>query len=170
MAFFNAYPNQGRAIREFPIAAAQDYQIGAPLELNASGEVIEWAGANPILGFSLHRATASPLGNFTLASGEGTSVVSDPDERTPQQLVALARARSTFIMQAVDVAGDLYIPTQADVGVAYDLEEDPDGVWVIDTDTVGGTDLAVIVERVFLEGDRNQLEVSVTTAFRLLDE
>lgn len=142
MPRFPAYPNQGRTVREYPLADDADFLEGA-LVLAAAGKVDE-CGENPaaILGVALHDTGALPL-----------------DEA---MLVAVAKSRSTFIMQG-NVA-----PVQADEGVAYGVTKDADGVWHVDkTKTAGNA--RVMVERVFIGNGRDQYEVSVLPANRQLD-
>ena len=139
MSAFPAYPNMGRLIRRYPLAASQTFLEGAAVVLDASGDVAE-CGADPalILGFACHAAGADP---------ETTNV-----------LVAVAKAESTFILQGTSAF------VQADEGDAYGLVKDGDGIWVVDrTDT---TATRVRVEKTYI--DRAQAEVSVLAANRQL--
>lgn len=148
MSAFPAYPNKGRTIREYDLAAAQDFLQGAVLVLTA-GEVSE-AGADPaeVLGIALHDAGADP--------------------NPTKILVSVARSKSTFIMQPN--VGETF--AQTDEGVSYGVVEDADGIWVVDkSDT---TNLVVVVERVLIDPDdpsdeRNQAEVSFLPAVRQFD-
>lgn len=148
MAASPAYPNKGRTVREYDLAAAQDFLQGAVVTL-AGGEISE-ATADPtsVLGVALHDA-----GN-------------DPDPT--KILVAVARSRSTFIMQPD--TGQTFV--QADEGSDYGVVEDADGIWVVDkTDTANAV---VRVERVLVDPDdpsdeRNQAEVSFLPAVRQFD-
>lgn len=145
MAAFPAYPNQGRTVREYDLAAAQDFLQGAFVVLNTSGEIAE-VGADPaeVTGVALFDAGNLPL--------------------TGKMSVAVARSRSTFIMQGTSA------PVEADIGVEYGIVEDGDGVYVVDkTET---TTTVVKVERIFLETNgfpRDQFEVSVLPSVRTFD-
>ncbi len=110
-----AIPNKGRRIRRFPLEAAATYVEGAPVLLDANGEVIE-AGADPavILGFAAHGAVLAVL---------------DPDPGFC--LVYVAYPDSTFFLEGVDTT-----PVATDVGEARELAVDGDGVAIVDTTTV----------------------------------
>lgn len=139
MPKFPVYPNTGRFIRRYPLAAAQTFKEGAAVVLDANGDVTE-CGADPalILGFAAHDAGA------------------DPD--TTQCLVYVAKPDSTFVMMCTSD------PVQADEGDSYGVVKDGDAIWLVDrTDT---TNLRVKVEKVYL--DRKQAEVSVLQATRQL--
>lgn len=133
-----AIPNKGRRIRRFPLEAAQTYVEGAPVLLNATGEVIE-AGADPatILGFAAHDAVM----DF------------DPDEGFA--LVFVAYPVSTFWLQG------LSDPVAADVGDQRELGIDADGVALVDDTAVAPR---FLIENVDLT--RNLFEVSVLAANR----
>lgn len=139
MPKFPAYPNMGRHIRPYPIAAAQTFLEGAVLTLNASGEAAEGgADPTPILGIALHDAGA------------------DPDTTTI--LVAVATDQATFIFQH-----DTTAPVQADEGDNFGLLKDVDGVWVLRDFVTAGLE-RVVVEKVYI--DREQYEVKVLEAHR----
>lgn len=139
MPAFPAYPNQGRHIRRYPLAAAQSFLEGALVVLDANGDVTE-CGADPatILGVAMHDAGA------------------DPD--TGYMLVAVAKADTTFIFQGSAA------PVQADEGDAYGVLKDANGIWILDKTEAANTRLRI--EKVYI--DRAQYECSILAANRQL--
>lgn len=136
---FNAYPNIGSRIRKFPLAEDAAFLEGAFVVLTDG--LADECGADPalILGIALHDAGA------------------DPD--TGHVLVAIAHANATFILQG---SSD---PAEDDVGVAYGIAKDGDGIWYVDKTDVVAT--RVSVEKIYLT--RDQFEVRVLAAnFQLL--
>jgi hypothetical protein len=121
MAKEPAFINLGRHIREYPIAAGQDFEEGYVVALNGDGQVVEAASPpTAILGVSLHEAGADP----------------DPDTVS----VGVATADTTYFFE-----GDR-LPVETDVGETYGLSKDADGDWQVDT-AVGAH---VVVEKVDL--------------------
>lgn len=139
---FQAYPNQGRTVREYPLDSYASFIEGA-FVLMDGGEVDE-CGTDPtvILGVGLHDAGALPLED--------------------KILVALAKAKSTFILEGNEA------PVQSDEGETYGITRDSDGVWHVDK-TKTGSDARVYVERVFIGDNRDQYEVSVLPEYRQVD-
>lgn len=137
-------PNKGRRVRRFPLEAAATFVDGAPVLLDAAGEVIE-AGADPatILGFAAQDAVLVDL---------------DPDPGFC--LVFVAYPDSTFMMTGT---AD---PVIADVGVAFDLDVDGDGVAEVDTGSSAAARL--LVEDIYFQGvgPEGLFEVSVLAANR----
>jgi hypothetical protein len=138
-----AIPNTGRRIRRFPLEAAATYVEGAPVLLDANGEIVE-AGADPvvILGFAAHDAVLVEL---------------DPDPGFA--LVFVAYPDSTFFLEG------LANPLPTDVGESRDVGVDGDGVALLDTAS-GASRLRV--EDIYLKGDgpTGFYEVSVLAANR----
>lgn len=139
MAKFPAYPNLGRHIRKYPLAAGASFLEGALVLLDANGDVAE-CGADPalILGVALHDAGADP--------------------HVSEMLVAVARADSTFVFQG---SAD---PVQADEGDAYGVVKDGDGIWTLDKGEAVNTRLRI--EKVYI--DRKQYECVILAANRQL--
>lgn len=138
-----AVPNKGRRIRRFPLAAGETYVEGAPVLLTA-GEITE-AGANPavILGF---------------AASDAVLVELDPDPGF--KLVYVAYPDSTFLVEGT---AD---PAVANVGVAFDLDVDGNGV--AEVDTASSAAARLLVEDIYIKGDGpgGLFEVSVLAANR----
>lgn len=137
-----AIPNKGRRIRRFPVAAGETYVEGAPVLLDASGEITE-AGADPavILGFAAHDAVLE----FDPDPGFGLVYVAYPD--------------STFLMQGLDD------PVAADVGDQFELAVDANGVAQVDTAQVNNR---LLVEDIYIQGagPGGLYEVSILAANR----
>lgn len=132
------FANTGEEIREYPLPTAAAYVEGAAVVLT-SAEAAE-CGADPalILGFAMHDAGALP--NAT------------------RVLVSLAQAKTTFLGQGSRA------PLVSDVGVAYGIAKDADGIWHVDcTDT---TATRVRIEKVDLS--RGFFEFIVLAANRQL--
>lgn len=138
MASTAAFPNVGREIREYSLAAAQDFPEGAAVVL-ASG-LCQECGADPalVLGFALHAAGADP--------------------NTSKVLVALARGQSTFWIAGTTA------PLAAHVGGAYGLAVDGDGDWVLDISDTTATRARVVD----IDTTRNLFEISILAANRQL--
>ncbi len=138
-----AIPNTGRRIRRFPLESAATYVEGAPVLLDANGELVE-AGADPavILGFAAHDAVLVEL---------------DPDPGFA--LVFVAYPDSTFFLEG------LSDPVPTAVGESRDVGVDGDGVALLD-DASGAPRLRV--EDIYLKGDGPEgfFEVSVLAANR----
>jgi hypothetical protein len=138
-----AIPNTGRRIRRFPLESAATYVEGAPVLLDANGELVE-AGADPavILGFAAHDAVLVEL---------------NPDPGFA--LVFVAYPDSTFFLEG------LSDPTPTDVGESRDVGVDGDGVALLD-DASGAARL--LIEDIYLKGDGPEgfYEVSVLAANR----
>ncbi len=141
---FPTIPNKGRRIRRFPLESTQTYLEGAPVLLDAAGEVIV-AGADPatILGFAAHNAVLAVL---------------DPDAGFC--LVYVAYPDSTFLMDGVDST-----PVATDVGEARELAVDASGRAQVDTTTVN---TRLTIEDIYLSGvgPAGFYEVSVLAANR----
>lgn len=137
-----AVPNKGRRIRRFPIATGETYVEGAPVLLDANGEITE-AGADPatILGFAAHDAELT----FDPDPGFGLVYVAYPD--------------STFLMEGLDD------PVAADVGDQFELAVDANGVAQVDTAQVANR---LLVEDIYLRPGQTTgfYEVSVLAANR----
>ncbi len=133
---------KGRRIRRFPREAATTYVEGAPVLLDASGEIIE-AGADPavLLGFAAHDAV----------------LTFDPDPGFA--LVFVAYPDSTFLLEG------LSDPVAADVGDLRELGVDANGVALVD-------DIAVAprftIEDIYIKpgGTTGLFEVSVISGIR----
>jgi hypothetical protein len=138
-----AIPNKGRRIRRFPLAAGETFVEGAPVLLVA-GEVTE-AGADPatILGFAAHDAVLTRI---------------DPDPGF--SLVYVASPDSTFFVEGT---AD---PRGANIGTAYDVDVDANGVALIDPASVAAAIL--LVEDIYLKPGSltGFFEVSVLAANR----
>ena len=139
-----AIPNKGRRIRRFPLESAQTYVEGAPVLLDANGEITE-AGADPatILGFAAHDAVLTEL---------------DPDPGFA--LVFVAYPDSTFLVEGTDP-----YPTAGDVGEQRDLDVDGNGVATVAI-TTGATRFTI--EDIYVQGagPAGLYEVSVLAANR----
>lgn len=110
-------PAKNRTVIEYPLDAAQDFEKGAPVILDAQEEVNE-CGADPaaILGFAVHPSMNAGVARELLPG---------------KQLVAVAMADTTFWGKGSSTF------TQDDIGKAYGLVDDGTGVWIIDkTDAV----------------------------------
>lgn len=137
---FPAYPNLRKEIRQYPLAAAQDFIEGAVVLITA-GEVSE-AAADPlvILGVALHDAGALP----------------DEDK----VLVAIGLEGATFVMQGSAA------PLPSDEGKEYGITKDADGVWHVDKAKTGAA-ARVVVEKVYIDGNmRDVYEVRFLAANR----
>ena len=138
-----AIPNTGRRIRRFPLESAATYVEGAPVLLDANGEIIE-AGADPavILGFAAHDAVLVEL---------------DPDPGFA--LVFVAYPDSTFFLEG------LANPLATAIGESRDVGADGNGVALLDTASAAAR---LRVENIFLKGDgpTGFFEVSVLAANR----
>lgn len=165
MAAFPIYPNQSRSIREFPHGPVDGFTEGAPLAVDASGIIVSTpALITTIMGFALHDAgRGSPFDTLHFRDGD---VISDPNVRGRKQLVAVALARSTFIGSFVDAAGDSVVPLPEHVGDVFNLVEQADETWAVDSTDVTAV---VKVERIFPEDNRNQVEFSVLPSIRQID-
>lgn len=139
-----AIPNKGRRIRRFPLESAATYLEGAPVLLDASGEIIE-AGADPavILGFSAHDAVLTEL---------------DPDPGFA--LVFVAYPDSTFFLEGTDPD-----PVAGDVGETRDLDVDGVGVGTVASTTAA---TRMLIENIFIKGDgpAGFYEISILAANR----
>ena len=137
-----AIPNKGRRIRRFPRESATTYKEGAPVLLDASGEVIE-AGADPavILGFAAQDAV----------------LTNDPDPLFT--LVYVAYPDATFFLEG------LADPVAADVGDDREIGVDANGVALVDTTTVN---TRLRIEDVYIKpgGTAGFFEVSILAANR----
>lgn len=105
------FANTNENIREYTLSGGASYVEGAAVVLS-SGNAAE-CGADPasILGFACHDAGALP--------------------DTTKMLVSVATGITTFFGEGSRA------PLASDVGVAYGLAKDSDGIWYIDcTDTV----------------------------------
>ncbi len=138
-----AIPNKGRRIRQFPIEATQTYVEGAPVLLDANGEITE-AGADPatILGFAAHDAVLDEIDPY---EGNGLVYVAYPD--------------STFFLEG------LADPVQADVGDQREIGVDANGVALVDTVAVAPR---LLIEDIYIKGagPGGFFEVSVLAANR----
>lgn len=107
-----ATPNKGRRIRRFPLEAAQVFLEGAPVLLDANGEVTV-AGADPavILGFAAQDA------------------VLDFDPDPGFCLVYVAYPDATFLMEGTAN------PLVTHVGESFELAVDADGRAIVDVAT-----------------------------------
>jgi len=139
-----AIPNKGRRIRRFPVKTAETWPEGAPVLLDANGELVE-AGADPatLLGFSAHAIALAVL---------------DPDPGFA--LVYVAYPDSTFFLEGVDTD-----PVASDVGEDRELAVDGDGVALVDTTT---TNDVVFIEDIYIKdpGPVGFYEVSILAAVR----
>ena len=129
-----AIQNKGQRTRAFPLASGETYVEGAPVLLNASGEIAE-AGADPavILGFAAEPAVAANLAPAAT------------------RLVYVAYPDSTFWVEGTAV------PVAADVGDQYELGVDANGVARLDK-------TAQVANRFTIEAvdlTRNLYEVSI---------
>jgi hypothetical protein len=138
-----AIPNTGRRIRRFPLQSAAAYVEGAPVLLDANGEIVE-AGADPavILGFAAHDAVLLEL---------------DPDPGFA--LVFVAYPDSTFFLEG------LADPIPGDVGENRDVGVDGNGVALVDTASAAAR---LRIEDIYLKGvgPTGFFEVSVLAANR----
>jgi hypothetical protein len=123
-----AIPNKGRRIRRFPLKTGETYVEGAPVLLDANGEIVE-AGADPatILGFSASDAVLTDL---------------DPDPGF--KLVFVAYPDSTFLLEGTDTD-----PVASDVGEARDLDVDGNGVGTVASTTAA---TRMTIEEIFVKG------------------
>lgn len=147
--------NQPR-IRDIPEAATQTFLAGTPVALNASGDVIAWAGSivTNLVGAIIGIAK-NPGKNLTTAGtakqlSQGsvpyqTSAVNiqrpyfDPDGAT---LLETADPDTIFQGQV----GPAQTVTQANVGVPYGITKDSDNHWYVDTaKTTQGTNTCVMI-------------------------
>lgn len=140
----SAIPNLGRRIRRFPLASGESYVEGAPVLLDANGEIAE-AGADPatILGFAASDAVLTDL---------------DPDPGF--KLVFVAYPDSTFLMEGTDGS-----PVAGDVGEARDLDVDGNGVGTVASTTAA---TRLLIEDIYIKGagPTGLYEVSVLAANR----
>lgn len=130
------FANTNENIREYTLAGGAAYVEGAAVVLTG-GNAVE-CGADPavILGFATHDAGALP--------------------NTTRMLVSVANPNTTFFAEGTRA------PLASDVGVAYGLAKDADGIWHIDfTDTVN---TRIRIEKVDLT--RNLSEFIVIAANR----
>jgi len=139
-----AIPNKGRRIRRFPLEGAQTYVEGAPVLLDANGEITE-AGADPatILGFAAHDAVLAEL---------------DPDPGFA--LVFVAYPDSTFFLEGTDPD-----PVAGDVGEQRDLDVDGVGVGTVAITTAA---TRMTIEDIYVKGDgpAGFYEISILAANR----
>lgn len=147
--------NQPR-IRDIPEAATQTFLAGTPVALNASGNVIAWAGSivtnlvGAIIGIAKNPgkslATAGVALQLTQGSVPNQSAAVniqrpyfDPDGAT---LLETADPDTIFQGQV----GPAQTVTQANVGVPYGMTKDSDGHWYVDTSkTTVGTNTCVMI-------------------------
>lgn len=147
--------NQPR-IRDIPEAATQTFLAGTPVALNASGDVIAWAGAvyastvGAIIGIA-----KNPGKNLTTAGvAKQITQGSVPNQASAQNIqrpyfdpdgnTLLETADPDTIFQGQ--VGPAQSVTQANVGVQYGLTIDTDGHWYVDTTkSTAGTNTAVII-------------------------
>lgn len=136
-----------RRIRQFSIAVASTYKLGAAVLLDAGEDLIE-AGADPasILGFA-----AAPV-----TSGKLVGELADSSTDIGGAPVQLAEEGRLFWM-----AGDSN-PVKADINQKFGLVKDADGIWTVDKTDIVNT--KVHVHDVDL--DRNLFLVSVLAANR----
>lgn len=147
--------NQPR-IRDISEAATQTFLAGTPVALNASGDVIAWAGAiyattvGAIIGI-----TKNPGKNLTTAGvakqiTQG-SVPNQPSAQNIQRPYFDPDGDTLFETADPDTifsgqVGPLQTALQSDIGKQYGLTIDTDGHWYVDkTKSTAGTNTAVIV-------------------------
>lgn len=147
--------NQPR-IRDIPEAATQTFLAGTPVALNASGNVIAWAGVivtnlvGAIIGIAKNPGksltTAGTPKQITQGSVPNQPLAQniqrpffDPDGAT---LLEVADPDTIFQGQV----GPAQSVTQANVGVPYGITIDTDNHWYVDTAKVTvGTNTAVMI-------------------------
>lgn len=129
-----------RNAAQYTDAASQTYKQGAAVVLNGS-QLLAECGADPaaILGFAQHAAGTDPMG----------STVAHVERATEGQY---------FWMDGTSA------PAASDVGVAYGIVKDADGIWVVDKTDTSNTRVSVV--NVDLE--RSRFLVSVLAANRQL--
>jgi hypothetical protein len=66
----------------YPTAAGQTFTLGAPVKLDASGNVIEAAAADPLLGISQHAAQAEFTGGQDVAPVAKVCMVAQANDDT----------------------------------------------------------------------------------------
>jgi len=149
--------NQPR-IRDIPEAATQTFLAGTPVALNASGNVIAWAGVivTNLVG-AICGIAKNPGKNLTVA---GTAQQLTQGS-VPNQPLAVNIQRPYFdpdgttLMETADPdtiflgqVGPAESVTQANVGIPYGISIDTDNHWYVDTAkvTVGTNTCVVIVK------------------------
>lgn len=149
--------NQPR-IRGILEAATQTFLAGTPVALNASGNVIAWAGV-------IYATTVGAIIGVAKNPGKSLTTAGTPKQITqgsvPNQPLAQNIQRPYFdpdgatLLETADPdtifqgqVGPAQSVTQANIGVQYGLTIDTDGHWYVDTAKVtAGTNTAVIVVR-----------------------
>jgi hypothetical protein len=147
--------NQPR-IRDIPEAATQTFLSGTPVALNASGNVIAWAGSivttlvGSIIGIAKNpgknlttAGTAQQLSQGSVPNQPSAQNIQrpyfDPDGNT---LLETADPDTIFVGQV----GPAESVTQANVGVPYGISIDTDNHWYVDTAKVTvGTNTCVMI-------------------------
>lgn len=147
--------NQPR-IRDIPEAATQTFLAGTPVALNASGDVIAWAGSiltaltGAIIGIGKNpgknltvAGTAQQLSQGSVPNQPLAQNIQrpyfDPDGNT---LFETADPDTIFIGQV----GPAQSVTQANVGVAYGISIDTDNHWFVDTSKLTVNSCVMIVK------------------------
>lgn len=150
MASRPGIPNRNRKIVERDLAAAQTFQTGALVLLDA-GEDIAVVAADPTAVYGI--STMPAVGDNSFAHGGIRAL--DTDKVT----IALPGPGRTFLFD-----GDAN-PTKSDINQSYGAVDDGNGVWTVDTSEAVA--LVFYVEDVDL--DTNRFEVTIIQSVIVTD-
>lgn len=147
--------NQPR-IRDIPEAATQTFLAGTPVALDASGDVIAWAGVivTALVGAVIGIAKNAGKNLTTAGTAQQLSQGSVPNQASAKNIQRpyFDPDGATLFEVAVDdtifqgQVGPLQTALQSDVGIPYGMSKDSDNHWYVDkTKTTVGTNTLVTI-------------------------